>query len=646
MKPSESKVKIFARLRAIGQMLRLTHRLEPRYLPIIVVRSLLQASTPFINIYFTARILDELTGERHIEMLTLWVLWTLGLNLLAALVQRGTNRLEEMYGWCKLNASYMFQMNRLLYDTDYENLDNPDVRVHKQKIDEGRNMSSRGPWSLGPMLSGVLGGVIAVVLAAVLSAPIFSNTGVGALASPALTATFFALIVAVSAGSALYSLSSGKKIYHLFDCFLYTNRVFFSLGSLLNHQNYGKDARLYRQQGLIRQAFDRISGFNIVRNIARASGRSNALGAALTATLGGSVYLFVGLKALAGAMTIGTAFQVIGAISQFIGGFTGLVGQASEFWLNGEYIKDYMDFLATPNAKYQGTLPVEKRDDHELELELRHVSFRYPGAEDWALRDVNLKLRIGERLAVVGRNGSGKTTMIKLLCRLYDPQEGEILLNGIDIRKYDYAEYMRLFSVVFQDFKLFAAPLEQNVAAGMAPDRERVARCLREAGFDPEGWPLGLETPLYKVDECGVEPSGGEAQKIALARALYKDAPVVVLDEPTAALDPIAEHDIYTRFNGFVGDRTAIYISHRLSSCRFCDDIAVFDGGRIVQRGGHEELLADGEGLYHQLWNAQAQYYQGRRWTGRDCLYQPEEPGNARHKEAYGHTGDGGHGEG
>ena len=258
------------------------------------------------------------------------------------------------------------------------------------------------------------------------------------------------------------------------------------------------------------------------------------------------------------------------------------------------------------------SLTTEKRSDRNYEVEFRDVSFRYPGSEEYAIRHLSVKFKIGSRLAVVGRNGSGKTTFIKLLCRLYDPTEGEILLNGVDIRKYDYGDYLALFSVVFQDFRLFSFPLAQNVAVAEQYDADRVVACLREAGFGSrlDGLPDGILTPLYKdFDEKGVEISGGEAQKIALARALYKDAPFVILDEPTAALDPVAEAEIYAKFNDIVGDRTAIYISHRLSSCRFCDTIAVFDGGRIVQQGRHDQLVADPSGLYYCLWNAQAQYY-------------------------------------
>lgn len=209
-------------------------------------------------------------------------------------------------------------------------------------------------------------------------------------------------------------------------------------------------------------------------------------------------------------------------------------------------------------------------------------------------------------------NGSGKTTFIKLLCRLYDPTEGEIFMNDFNIRKYDYRQYLDLFSVVFQDYNLLAVPLGNNVASSETWDTSKAEHLLKEVGFSERYAQMEkkLETPLYKnFDEDGVNLSGGEAQKIALARALYKDSPFIILDEPTASLDPIAEAEIYSKFDEIVGDKTAIYISHRLSSCRFCDKIAVFDKGEIVQIGTHEELLKDTKGKYYELWNAQVQYY-------------------------------------
>jgi len=326
----------------------------------------------------------------------------------------------------------------------------------------------------------------------------------------------------------------------------------------------------------------------------------------------GVIYLFACLKAMGGAFGVGSVAQYVGAITQLSRSMADLLRILADTRINAAFLQREFEFLEIPNHMYQGSLTTEKRADRNYQVEFRDVSFRYPGSDSWALRHVSMRFQVGSRLAVVGENGSGKTTFIKLLCRLYDPTEGEILLNGIDIRKYNYDDYRNLFSVVFQDFQLLALPLGQNVAASAAVDRARAEECLRKAGFGErlKAMPQGLDTYLYKeLDKGGVEISGGEAQKIAIARALYKDAPFMILDEPTAALDPIAEAEIYSKFNDIAGDKTTIYISHRLSSCKFCDEILVFHQGQIVQQGGHSALVDQLDGTYRALWLAQAQYY-------------------------------------
>ena len=247
-------------------------------------------------------------------------------------------------------------------------------------------------------------------------------------------------------------------------------------------------------------------------------------------------------------------------------------------------------------------------------IDFEHVQFSYRHGTEGkpVLSDINLHIPAGATVGIIGGTGSSKSSFVQLIPRLYDVDLGAVKVGGIDIRKYNYREYMNIFSVVFQDFKLFALPLGQNVATAQHYDVARAADCLQKAGFSDRlaRMPKGLDTCLYKdLDEDGVTISGGEAQKIAIARALYKDAPFIVLDEPTAALDPVAEAEIYAKFNEIAGDKTAIYISHRLSACKFCDEIAVFDHGEVVQQGTHEELLGEPDGKYYELWNAQAQYY-------------------------------------
>lgn len=397
-----------------------------------------------------------------------------------------------------------------------------------------------------------------------------------------------------------------------------SNRIFGYFGKFGQRQGKNEDVRLYHQQDLINHYFQKIIplGFGPSSSMAisaRSSvGLYDAFATGLTALLTGCIYVFTCLKAWGGAFDVGSITQYVGAVTALSSNVFALVEFAGLVKANAPYLEQTFTFLDLPNTMYQGSLTTEKRSDRKYEIEFRDVSFRYPGTENWALRHVSMKFHIGTRLAIVGENGSGKTTFIKLLCRLYDPQEGEILLNGINIRKYKYKDYMEIFSIVFQDFQLLSQSLGSNVAGSIVYDRKRVEKALSDAGLGERlsSMPQGADTPLYKdFTEDGVEISGGEAQKIAIARALYKDAPFIILDEPTAALDPVAEAEIYAKFNEISGDRTSIYISHRLSSCKFCDEIAVFHQGQIVEKGTHEELLAQMNGKYAQLWQAQAQYY-------------------------------------
>ena len=378
--------------------------------------------------------------------------------------------------------------------------------------------------------------------------------------------------------------------------------------------NMGKDVRLYRQDKLIMNIKN--YAFDLHKKAFRTMGSKRfVIGIPLTITemvLKAIIYVFVCAYSLVGAFGVGSIIKYVGFIETLTGCITSYFSVFADIKYNTPFVKDYLAYFDIPQKMYQGSSRVEKCLDNEYYIEFKNVSFKYPGSDSYALEHVNFKFKIGERLAIVGMNGSGKTTFIKLLCRLYDPTEGEILLNGVNIKKYDYNEYLAVFSVVFQDYKLFSFSIAENVAAGSRPDKGNVIEALEKSGFTQRlsEMPEGISTCLYKDFDCsGVEISGGEAQKIAIARALYKDSPFIILDEPTAALDPIAEYEIYSRFNDIVGDKNAIYISHRLASCRFCDRIAVFDHGRVIQTGSHNELVADKSGKYFELWHAQAQYY-------------------------------------
>ena len=438
------------------------------------------------------------------------------------------------------------------------------------------------------------------------------------LNDPLVVIAVIVLMLAITFIAPILNNKAGSYYAKYADSHNLGNRLFSFFGYLGYYTELGTDMRMYRQDKICdrynRNKEDTFGSNGLFAHFAWGPmGLYAAASAAVSVIFTGIVYIFVCLKALAGAFGLGSVTQYVASITKVSGGMSSLISNLGIMRNNAPFLKLTLEYLDIPDKMYQGSLTVEKRRDRKYQVEFRNVSFKYPGSDNWALRNVNMKFEIGKRLAVVGMNGSGKTTFIKLLCRLYDPTEGEILLNGIDIRKYNYREYMDIFSVVFQDFKLLSLKLGENVAGKVDYDKDLVIDCLEKAGFSDRLTKMknGTDTYLYKDydSENGVDVSGGEAQKIAIARALYKDAPFIILDEPTAALDPIAEAEIYGKFDEIAGDKTAIYISHRLSSCKFCDEIAVFHEGAVIQQGTHASLVADESGKYYELWHAQAQYY-------------------------------------
>ncbi|MDE7249650.1 MAG: ATP-binding cassette domain-containing protein, partial [Lachnospiraceae bacterium] len=444
----------------------------------------------------------------------------------------------------------------------------------------------------------IISSVMSIISAILLTASLFilpvtaGSGGLMILNHPVFILLIIAIMFGVTFAAPLLSVKAGSYWVKYADENQLGNRLFgFWLGHLGNDRSKALDVRIYRQDILSRSNLKKYNPFIPTSKLAKASrgpmGGYQALSGAVSQIFVGAAYIFVALKALGGAFGVGRVVQYVSAIIALSGGLSMLIETLGNLKNNTPFLRTVFKFLDMPNKMDQGDMAVDQNSGKGYEIEFRNVSFKYPGQEDYALRNVSMTFHAGQRLAVVGVNGSGKTTFIKLLCRLYDPSEGEILLNGIDIRKYNYQEYMRLFSVVFQDFKLLSFELGQNVAGSMNVDLDKADQCLRDAGFGIrlDKLPQGLSTAIYKdFDENGVDISGGEAQKIALARALYKDAPFIILDEPTAALDPIAEFEVYSRMDQMIGEKSAVFISHRLSSCRFCNDIAVFHMGILIQR--------------------------------------------------------------
>ena len=299
-------------------------------------------------------------------------------------------------------------------------------------------------------------------------------------------------------------------------------------------------------------------------------------------------------------------------ISGFGDWMKGILEDIANIKAQSMYLDDMREFLEMKDSD-EVENPIEIPKDDSYEIEFKNVSFKYPRTERYIYKNLSLKIKKGQRLAIVGINGAGKTTFVKLLCRLYEPTSGEILINGVNIKNFSKEEYFKVLSVVFQEIKTFAFSVAENVSLKDKEntDRSKVLKCIEKAGIKEkiDSLEKGIDTSLLKIlDEDGVELSGGENQKLALARALYKNGKIVILDEPTSALDAVAEYNIYKGFDELIGEKTAIYISHRLASTKFCDVIAFFENGEVVEYGTHDELLSK-NGKYSEMFNIQSQYY-------------------------------------
>ena len=339
---------------------------------------------------------------------------------------------------------------------------------------------------------------------------------------------------------------------------------------------------------------------------------ANAADVVLTLMRNGIAYAYLIRQTLVQGWPASTFLLYFTAVSGAAAWVTGILTQCSQLHKESIDLSRVQEYLHIPEPfRFAGGLQPPAADGYELRLE--NVSFRYPGTDKDILKQMNLTIRPGERLAVVGLNGAGKTTMVMLLCGFYDPTEGRVLLNGQDIREFDRSAYYRLFSAVFQGFSILDTTIAECVAQTAENiDREKVERCLAQAGLTQAiaQFPQGINTHFGRdVYLDGVQLSGGQTQRLMLARALYKDGPILILDEPTAALDPLAENDIYQKYSDMTAGKTSVFISHRLASTRFCDRILFIADGGIAEEGTHQELLAKG-GAYAELFAVQSRYYQ------------------------------------
>ena len=581
-----------------------------------VLASIAESIAPFVTIWFSARIINEISGDRNVRTLSVYVILTISLGFMLSMIK---NAMEKKASEKESRMWIFFQkvFSDKQMDMDFVDLENPEIRKKKQKAEENLFMFGNGLAQLVWDTTGLVNVFIGIAASIALTVSFFTSRSGNTVIDSYLWIGALALLVILSGIITSRLKQKEQNVFEKWtDSNVWFNRAFMFYG----HELYAdtaraKDVRIYRQDRIadremckLQENNDKDNGY--LKTMSSCNSRLTFF-RGICACL---CYIFVVAKAGLGAFKVGSIVQYVGALIKLIESFGNLSDVISENKIYTEHLDKLYEYLDLPNGKNEGTVHIDADMlKKECEIEFKNVSFKYPNTETYVLKNINTKFKTGKKQAFVGANGAGKTTFIKLLCRLYDPTEGEILLNGINIKDYDYKEYLKVFSFVFQDFKLLAFPLGENIAADTDPDENKAFDSIKKASLleRVESMPEGLNTYLYKdVSEKGVQISGGEAQKTALARALYKDSPIIVLDEPTAALDPKAEEEIFKNFSSITEDKTAIYISHRLSSCRFCDEITVFDKGEIVQKGDHVSLLKNTLGKYAELWNAQAKYYQ------------------------------------
>ena len=567
------------------------------YFVVRFFRLLVMTLMPFVNILVMPLIVDEMLTTRSAEKIFGYVVLILASDFVLSLINGTLGNILERYT-VKFENYYKSLLSARIMELDFQ------LTEDKKALDQMELAKNGMTW-----YSGGLNGIVE---------PLFNMASalLTVIGVVVIVATQAPVLILITTAILVFSALINKKLNQIeqkqYAELSKVNRIFGYLGWELTDFRYGKDIRLYGAKDMMVDKWNHYTDI-MVGNWENLANKQLPLNLLMTATdiiRDFGTYFYLGVLAITGKITIGVATQMFTAAGTFYSSMRNLVWNFQELMKRANYANEYVKFMDYPAAIQKGEKPV-KEGPHKFEF--KDVSFTYPGSDVEVLRNINLTLTPGEHLSVVGLNGAGKTTLVKLLCRLYDPTKGTILMDGVDIRDYDYEEYMKVFAPVFQDFKLFAFTMKENILIDKSADESLdVSGVLERVGLAEKLATLsqGADTVVYKhFDKDGIEPSGGEQQKLAIARALYKNAPVVILDEPTAALDPMAEYDIYRQFDTLVHEKTAIYISHRLSSCQFCDKIAVFSDKELKEYGTHAELVNKENGIYAEMFAAQAQYY-------------------------------------
>ena len=605
-------MKMKERFHAICRFLTMVSQGNHRVLFWLLGSAFAAATLPYLSLFFSARILNLLLAKSYracLYTVVVFLLTQYGLGLFEKICRQYLDGQKEL---CLARTEQKITAKAL--ELEFEKFEKTETMDAIRRT----NVSSMGSGNVGDQLIVIhtlITSLLSVLYALFFLLRLFllsdSSRNNFFTSSFSMLALLLLCGVQLALSSRINRRSTQKKI-ELNQGNDHSNSVANYLVNVMLEERRADDIRIGHLDHFLDVQFGKAMEhfLPMYLDFARFSAITDGKNALLSLLSNFAAYLVIGARALYGVLPIGDVLLYAGSVTRAMSDLQTFLATGSEFDYINSYLSTYEDFIAQPSMAYDGTLPIEKRDDGQYEFAFHDVSFSYPGTNIPVLEHVTLSFAVGEKTSLVGRNGAGKTTLIKLLCRLYEPTSGYITLNGIDIRKYSYKEYTQAFSVVFQDFHLFSLPLDENIAAGTEIDEAALQSSLAKVGLTDhvQQLPQGVRTRLYNNNGSGVDLSGGEAQRTAIARALYKDAPFVILDEPTAALDPIAEAEIYEQFSQMISGKTAVYISHRMSSCKFCDRIVVLDHGRIAEDGTHDTLLAN-HGIYANLYETQAQYY-------------------------------------
>ena len=564
-------------------------------------RMVVEVLQPFVGIILLPKIVDEICGARNLRVLiTLAVILIVSECVLTLLLEGFQTKLRKYQE--RMDNYFSMQIGIHSMGLDFQLTEDKEALDQLDRAKTGMTWYSGGAYGIAEQVFMFFGNVFKIA---------------GFVTIIAVNAPWMLLILMLYVVvSGIITAKTNRIELKAYNRLSKVNRLFGYFGWSIVDFRYGKDIRLYDAKDMMLERWEKnTEESNAAWKWQGDTGYKYRKYGVLARTLMSiAQYLYVGLLAVRRLISIGIFTQIIETVGALDATLNGLVWNVQELVKRCNYAYEYVLFMKYPEAMEKHQNPV-KEGLHTIEF--RDVCFAYPGTDKLILDHVNIRVRPGEKLSVVGLNGAGKTTFIKLLCRLYDPTSGEILLDGKDIREYEYDAYMKQFAPVFQDFKLFGFTIGENIlfqeeTLRSGEETQKLERLMKLVEMDEfiSKQEKGIDTTVFTVfDEEGIEPSGGEQQKIAIARALYKDAPVIILDEPTAALDPVAEYEIYRQFHTLVGEKTAIYISHRLSSCRFCDTIAVFADGKIQEYGSHDQLANIPNGIYAGMFEAQARYY-------------------------------------